>query len=528
MYDIPTQKFESRPIGKVYGVINMYRDYRNTKNVDHIEESLSRLENDAAKIIRNIHTAIESRQPEIRMKRRELEVIRKFTYLMHYRRTSLVSSYFDENDPDNRSMRDYMRKFSQTHNLQDKDDFWLFGLKYMLDTPHHEIVSTGEAIQNRYGGPEKFLQMLVTRVDPDIGNFHAVDYTAMANANFLGIWEAAVGEEFVIGSNSFGLWEGLIDGIAGAHRIFVVGPRIALILRKTLFAQEEMADHVKSSATIVGSLIDIDMTIASSTYARHRPLPCNTPEEQEAATQALWKYRQTPAAQEDIFTFKSTRLTSKQTHALNSVILLHVPYDGNLTFASPAQMKKTMQHHLQSNIPYARDNKYLLRNLLGILSEHASLADPTQARSGIDIVLHSIASGAIEFRSDYDRAYRVYHLATDDVTKYNQSSSEIHQMTAQAILKMKELLPPPPYAERHKYFPLMCRDIVKELPKEESELFFALVGHQVDVLKVGPANDDILSRIKYEAAIIGFTHWLAETRPMVLINLSSFWVKVVL
>ena len=101
-------------------------------------------------------------------------------------------------------------------------------------------------------------------------------------------------------------------------------------------------------------------------------------------------------------------------------------------------------------------------------------------------------------------------------------------MTAEAIFKMKELLPPPPYEERHKYFPLMCRDIVKELPKEESELFFALVGHQVDVLKVGPANDDILGRIKYEAAIIGFIHWLAETRPMILINLLSFWVKVVL
>ena len=113
MYDIPTQKFESRPIAKIYGVVNMYRDQRNTENVDHLEQSLSQLESDAAQSIRNIHTAlVESHQPEVRMKRRELEKIRKFIYLMHYRRVSLVDTYFDENDPDNRPMRDYMKHFS--------------------------------------------------------------------------------------------------------------------------------------------------------------------------------------------------------------------------------------------------------------------------------------------------------------------------------------------------------------------------------------------------------------------------------
>jgi hypothetical protein len=56
---------------------------------------------------------------------------------------------------------------------------------------------------------------------------------------------------------------------------------------------------------------------------------------------------------------------------------------------------------------------------------------------------------------------------------------------------MKEILPPLPYSHRRHYFPFQYRDIVKEVPNEESELFFALVGHQVDVLKVGPADDDM-------------------------------------
>lgn len=534
VYDILTQKFESGPISKVYGVVNMYRDQRNTGNVDHLEQSLSRLENNAAKTIRNIHSALESHQPVIRMKRRELEGIRKFMYLMHYRRVSLVSTYFDENDPDNRSFRDYMKHFCQKHKLRNKDEFWLFGLKYILDTPHHEIVASGEAIK-KYGEPRDVLKMLLTRVDPGIENFHAVDYSLEANTRFLGIWEAAQGEEFVMGDNSFGLWEGVIGGIPGAHKLFVVSPRIALILRQTILLDKEMICAIESQTPISSTLVDVSMTVASKTYANYQvPSWSNAPE--QAVAQALWdNYRQTPAAQEDIFTFKPVKLTRKQTHALNSILLLHLPDNGNLTFASPAAMMKTLQYHLQSTIPYAGQSKYPLRSLLGILSEPVPIPDPTRpnrvlplARSGIDIVLHSIVSGAIEFQSAYDRAYRVYHLATDDVTKYNQTSSEIHQITARAILKMKEILPPLPYAFRHNYFPFLCRDIVKELPKEDSELFFALVGHQVDVLKVGPENEDILSRIKYEAAIIGFTHWLAENRPMVLEGLLSFWVNVVL
>ncbi|CAA7266199.1 unnamed protein product [Cyclocybe aegerita] len=396
MYDVMTQTLEPRPIGKVYGIVNMYRDGRNADNVDHLEQGLARLENDAARTIRNIHSAIEARQQEIRMKRRELEAIRKFTYLMHYRRTSLVSSYFDENDPDNKPIRDYLKNLRRKHNLHKKDDVWLFGLKYVLDTPHHKIIGTGETIQERYGGPTGMLEMLKTRVDPDIENFQAVDYTAMADANFLGIWEAAEDEEFVVGSNSFGLWEGAVDALSGLHRLFVVSPKIALVLRQNIVREPEMVNHIKTQAHTNSILIDIPMSVATSTYANYqRPPWRDSPGYLEEAARALSKYRLTPDAQEDVFTFQPTRLTREQTYAVNQIILIHLPNDGNVTFASPNAMRKTLEHHLQSNrIPYAGESKYLLRNLLGLLSESVVPKGPNPStssallpRSGVDIVL---------------------------------------------------------------------------------------------------------------------------------------------
>ena len=384
------------------------------------------------------------------MKRKELEVIRKFIYLMHYRRTCFVSSYFDEDDPENMPIRDYMKNFRRKHNLYKKDDIWLFGLKYMLDVPHHKIVATGEAIQDKYGGPEGLLSMLMTRVDPDIENYHAVDYTSMSNGLFLGIWEAAEGEEFVLGANSFGLWEGVIGTCSGLHRLFVVSPRVALVLRHNTMAPE-FVDYF--DAHIVKSeLIDVSMSRATSTYANYQNLPwSDNPYDQEAAAQALWKYRQTPEAQEDIFMFTPTKLTQKQTRALNHVILTHLSNSG-MTFSSPAAVRKTIQYHLQSDIPYARESKYLFRNLLGLLSEETLSIDPNASisptpppKSAIDVVLHSIAVGpssSVRIMTGLTGFIISPHCQTTSPSTNNHLRKEIHQMTARAILAMKEILSP--------------------------------------------------------------------------------------
>ncbi|KAF5309477.1 hypothetical protein D9619_012327 [Psilocybe cf. subviscida] len=104
-------------------------------------------------------------------------------------------------------------------------------------------------------------------------------------------------------------------------------------------------------------------------------------------------------------------------------------------------------------------------------------------------IRQSIASGAIELKSDYDRAYRVYHAATDDVDKYCKTSAEIHAMTARAMIKMKTLLSTPPHNNRS------AQD--RQSPGRVK-------------------GTDVVSQIKYDAATIGLTHWLAENRATFL------------
>ncbi|KAF5309394.1 hypothetical protein D9619_012311 [Psilocybe cf. subviscida] len=513
VFDSKTQVLEQRPLAKEYGVVNMYRDQRNPGNMNHLEEALSKLENSAAKLIKDMHSAV-AEGKKIKMKRKELEVIRKFVYILHYRRVSLRPSYFDGNDPDNASIKEFFESFRKKHNLTKPDDIWLWGLKYLLDTPHHKIVGMGAVIRERYGGLQQLFKMMATKVDPDLENYHALDYTLIAGSSFLAIWEAAESEEFVVGSNSFGLFEGTALGMY-AHRIFVVSPRIALILR-----HNALIPRMGALETVYNSILaDIPTVPPESERVGFMPPPNASEDEEFAAFEA---YRQTPIAQEDRYTFTPSKLTPEQTHNVNFFILSHLDM-GGVAFVSQKAMSRSLKHQIRADVSYIAESKYYLRALLGVIASNLAKEEnegSSPPRPVLDVIIQSSASGAIESNSDYDRAYRIYHSATNDVENYCQTSADIHAITARAIVKMKTLLPPPPVINRHMHFPFLSRKIVKTLPKADSELFFALVGYQVDVLEVGTGGTDVVGQIKYEAAIIGFAHWLAENRPSFLQELT--------
>jgi len=73
--------------------------------------------------------------------------------------------------------------------------------------------------------------LTVSQVDPDMEHYLALAYVNQAQSYFLCFWEAADGEEFILGDNSFGLWEGRAAGESGLHRLFLVSPRVAVVLR---------------------------------------------------------------------------------------------------------------------------------------------------------------------------------------------------------------------------------------------------------------------------------------------------------
>lgn len=64
-----------RPIGKVYGVYSLYKDVSSVKDVNELEEKLSVLEANAAKILHDPHSL--PGRTEHALKRTDLERLRR-------------------------------------------------------------------------------------------------------------------------------------------------------------------------------------------------------------------------------------------------------------------------------------------------------------------------------------------------------------------------------------------------------------------------------------------------------------------
>uniref|UniRef100_A0A8H8CID3 Uncharacterized protein n=1 Tax=Psilocybe cubensis TaxID=181762 RepID=A0A8H8CID3_PSICU len=535
-YHIPSGMLYNRPIAKVYGSTNLYRDFSNPIDVDHLERQFSKLEQEASLAIKAIYRGIH--QQMFTLSRKELATVRKFIFLMHFRNDAVSSTYFHENNPTNAPLVDWIRKYKETRQLKTDVDVWKDGLKYYLNTPHHEIVATGERLRERYG-EFRLQEMLRKRLDPDIEEWYAIDYESLANYFFLGVWEAADDSDFVLSGNGFGLWEGLIYGSPGAHRLYVVSPRIVIVLRRTFLHQP----HSNDPSILYSCLADIPIMPPNINYADPSAFENLDDSDPTLLRNIRDAYRCSEQAQKDQFTFRITKLSKAQTYAVNEVTMMNANLhpEGSLTFASPAAMLDTLQLYMASHNTFLGGKRRLfmplVQQLVGLCCQdsspttQATLDFPWHADTDADRQLHMflrfIVANSVSFPSSYNRAYIIYHMSTDIPSLSNPVSSKIREIQREAVQALRHILDPPLLPCAKSDSSLSPRNIVETLPNDESELFFSLVGHQMNHLQVGKYTNDILANIIYEASIIGVTHWIANNRPDVLFELVGNWATVV-
>ncbi|KAG1821499.1 hypothetical protein EV424DRAFT_1400323 [Suillus variegatus] len=335
-YDIATGSLDIRPIGKVYGVPNVYQDVRDTQNINKVEEKLADLERHAASIIMDLHEALP--QGTFTLKRRSLELLRKFLFIMHYRNVSYSGTYFQADHPENAGGRQWIESFMKAKGIDSAIGVWLHFLEYYLDSSHSDIMRDAAKLVEKYGEEGLQNMMFQSHIPPHLEHFPAYTYHTHANNYFFSIWEAAEGEEFILTHNAFGLWEGLADGCPDLHRIFIVSPRIALILRH-IALRPEMKAYIKH-VSLASSLLDVNPAPPAPTYASGRHgLHIEHVNFQSAASLAHYRSSQTGA--NDSFLFKITKLSRRQTLELNSVLLVNVKETGSLTFLSRGSMLRT-------------------------------------------------------------------------------------------------------------------------------------------------------------------------------------------
>ncbi|KAK0495822.1 hypothetical protein EDD18DRAFT_1167537 [Armillaria luteobubalina] len=485
-YDVASGSLDERSVGKIYGKKNLYRDASNLSNVNEVEEKLSLLERDAALIIAALHSELPRRT--VTLKRRDVDILRKFMFVSHYRIAG--STYFD---PDlSPSLRQWLIRYQAEHQCQTHVDVWLRVMRYYLDTPHSQIVDDAYAEFKKYGYNEAF-QQVVTGIDPASEHPESLAYQVQAEQCFLGIWEAEATSEFILTNRAFGLWEGLTPA-GGIHRIFLVSPRIALVLRSNalpLFDDEAP----KKSALL--SIPKRNLHLASSKVNRQR-------------------------SPHDVFTFTITKLTLDQTDAFNVVLLDNVKSDGAITFLGGERMLRTLRVFWHDSLHKFDRQKYasLMRHLSIIPPSlyHASTPfEPVDTE--LYVALMGIVLNQTKFISGYDRALSIYRLLQKTSRRRTCSflTQHIYNLTVfmEGCQSHFSMLGGPKFRKTESSLRLK----MSLSPEVSARVFTTLEIFVSKTLGVSmDFDEDVLGKLGKEVALLAFLDWLDVEMPMVLIR----------
>jgi len=413
---------ELRSIGQVYGVRNLYRDCKNTDNVNAAERKLSVLEHKAAMVISDLHAALHT--GKFSVKRRPLEDLRKFLYIMHYRSSRLADVYFDENHPENAPMRPWIIHCKKMHGFKSPAEMWLHMLHYYLDNSHSQLMTHAAGVTDKYGMKSVMDFMLPNNhVPPEIEHFPAISYQTNCGGHYTCIWQAADEEEFVLTHNGFGLWEGRVGGEPHVHRIFIISPRLIIVLRSKVLTLEDVAQ--KLAPSIQSSLLEIEQGPPAVTYRGTQEFPLGD------TLTTMENYRSSKQAEEDVFTFNIKKLTVTQTMEVNSVLLDNVRKDGSVTFVSKTNMLRTARTF--SSVPYHAMCNPRIFGLLSLLKDdlksgNAFGIDPMKmVHFELFALLLDASTGNRIFTSAYERARKVLAVIVDQIHFSSVFASEIEE-----------------------------------------------------------------------------------------------------
>jgi len=409
-WDAANDTLDLRPISRVYGVQNLYRDCRNTENMNVVEEKLAELERKAADVINELHKALPTNRFSVT--RRPLEDLRKFLFIMYYRLSVIKDTYFDENHPENTWTKLWIEKYKETRGFQSSAETWVHMLGYFLDNSHSQLMEHGGIVLKYVS--DDIRKFRTNQVPPDIEHFPAFAYLSNCGKYFACIWQAAVGEEFVLTNTGFGLWEGLMMNEPSIHRIYVISPRIVIVLRSN-----ELPHAIQLQVSISSSLMGIEQ---------------DRPEVKYHATEH-WMgggvdQRGSKQADEDVFTFNVKKLTAFETMEVNAVLLENVPEDGSITFASKACMLRTARTFC--TLPQHFKWKPMISKLVKTLEKGTTSDEPCDTNP-LELVhfelfelLLDISTENKTFTSEYDRARKILYIILGQTHISTDFMSEIY------------------------------------------------------------------------------------------------------
>ena len=343
------------PIDTTYGIVNMYRDEDHAKDVDHIEKAFSRLESDAARIIQKIDKAAEKGQ--VTLPRNEVNMLRKFLFLLSYRNDRRSRQFIDENfDEDTYN---HIKEFQTEHGLKDTKAAWLFNIKNMLDSEHWEIGDNPKILwvdRTDYKLEQQMYQL---------GFFCAPQGFEFINTGSMGLFEGSQIVNPVLRTMMDAMFEapkwrpgvqGRKAGVVTLTRSWPLTPRVVVMLRHMFMSEEQfsLAQGLRpqSHDFLPSYYHDFPRTPAAVTYnpplsaaTRHMKAGSRTEEDVEPLREFQEEHKLDgqiiSTRLRDTLKFEISTLNEDQAARVNVLLLKHCP--GMVNFMNTSSLRKSLK-----------------------------------------------------------------------------------------------------------------------------------------------------------------------------------------
>ncbi|KAK0449044.1 uncharacterized protein EV420DRAFT_1565596 [Desarmillaria tabescens] len=423
-------------------------------------------------------------------------------FVLHYRNMGNESLYDPNLSP---SIKQWLIRYQTEHQCQTHVDVWLRVMRYYLDTPHSQIVDDAHADFKKYGY-EEVLRQIVTEIDPIMENLEAIAYQRQAEGHFLCIWEAEATSEFILTDRVSGLWEGMTPVLETIHRIFVISPRIALVLRSNNLPLYESGAPMMSTLLAVPQEKPTSRLVNGETGIRLSD---------ENDISEMNRHR----SPDDVFTFNVTKLTLDQTDAFNVVILQRTKSDGGITFLGRERMLRTLRVFWNNSLHRFIRQKYAsLMCHLSIIPHPLSHGSAFPSLEPVDTELYVALMGIVLYRnkfvSGYDRALSIYRLLQK--TSHRQTCLFVteHIYNVSVFMESCRNHFSGPTHDNHSF------RLKTSLPSGLSLRIFTILEKFVSTTLGAKMDfdDDVLGKLGKEVALLALLDWIGVEMPMILVN----------
>ena len=312
-YDLESGVLDFAKVGRSYGIPDMYKDVDHERAY-HVEELLSKLESSAAIIYHRIKKDHESGKYNFSITRKDLNLLRKFLFVMRYRSPGFWSKYTGTIDTYEHNDRDILIEFLKERSITDLRQVWLINLEVIVRT---EIDADGEWLQTigreMFGG------------DANMYVFHMRE-------SYMAFCETQSSEdEFIITDNGFGIFEGPVvfdpanlksTGADGSpprfrdaaytefHKLAPLSPRLILVLRSNYLRDEPIWEKRRKVSNELDPQRNSDSVL--------QDLPIKPP---KIHYWLLPKKSKPVHTLEDEFFFEIYKTKTEQVHVINTIML---------------------------------------------------------------------------------------------------------------------------------------------------------------------------------------------------------------